>query len=298
MKIGVLGALSNKTARAAEMARACEDIGFESIFFGEHTAVPVATKSAHPSDEHHVMPDFYYEVPAPFVALSFAAAATTRIKIGTSICLVAEHHPLDLAKTVATLDQYSNGRLIFGIGAGWNAEEAALFGINFEHRWGVTRDYVRAMIALWTQHEASYEGPYCRFPTVRQYPKPAQRPYPPIHIGAFIDIALKDVANFADGWMPGTGGVMMDTDTLAQRLRFIQRICDENGRDFSEIEISCLVTEEHAEPQKLLEEYARAGAHRLIFFCPGQQGAAPDYGTEGLNRRLDEIADRYLRQSD
>ena len=131
MKIGVIAPLSSKTADPAAMARACEERGFESFFVGEHTAVPVERKSMRPSESDPEMPDFYYELPAPFVSLAFAAAVTTKIKLGTSVCLVAEHHPLELAKTVATLDRYSNGRFIFGIGSGWNAEEAALFNIDF-----------------------------------------------------------------------------------------------------------------------------------------------------------------------
>ena len=297
MKIGVVAPLSNKTADPATMARACEERGFESFFVGEHTAVPVERKSMRPSASDPEMPDFYYELPAPFVSLSFAAAVTTTIKLGTSICLVAEHHPLELAKTVATLDRYSNGRFIFGIGSGWNAEEAALFGINFPRRWAVTRDYVRAMIKLWTVHDASHEGEFVSFPPVRQYPKPAQKPHPPIHIGAYVDVALKDVATFGSGWMPGTGRGVMDTKVLAERIAFIKRHCEKQGRDFREIEISCVVGYEDAEPRQLLDNYAAAGAHRLIFFCPGGQGTAPDYGVDGMQRRLDEISKNYLNVS-
>ncbi|MGE0387273.1 MAG: LLM class F420-dependent oxidoreductase [Gammaproteobacteria bacterium] len=294
MKIGVLGVCHDKVVDPALMARAVEDMGFESFFMGEHTAVPVDVKSAHPSAPDHVMPDYYYEVPSPLIGLAFAAAATKRIRIGTSICLVAEHHPLELAKTVATLDRYSGGRLIFGIGSGWNAEEAALFNIDFKRRWGITRDYVQAMIALWTQHDSAYEGKYTRFPTVRQYPKPVQKPYPPIHIGAFVDVALKDVATYASGWMPGTGGDMLPIPVFAQRVQFVRRICEEAGRDFNEIEITCMVTDESLEPRRLLDEYRAAGAHRLVFFCPGNQGAAPEYGIDGMRRRLDQIAAAYL----
>ncbi|TAL04195.1 MAG: LLM class F420-dependent oxidoreductase [Rhodospirillaceae bacterium] len=294
MKIGVVAPLSNKTADPATMARACEERGFESFFVGEHTAVPVGRESKRPSASGLELPDFYYELPAPFVSLSFAAAVTTRIKIGTAICLVAEHHPLELAKTVATLDRYSNGRFIFGIGSGWNAEEAALFGIDFSRRWGVTRDYVRAMIKLWAEDDASHEGEFVSFPLVRQYPKPVQKPHPPIHIGAFVDAALKDVATYGSGWMPGTGRGLMTTKVLAERIAFIKRECEKQGRDFREIEISCLVYED-AEPCQILDDYAAAGAHRLVLFCPGKEGTAPDYGIDGMQRRLDEIAEGYLK---
>jgi probable F420-dependent oxidoreductase len=297
MKIGVIAPLSNKTADPAAMARACEERGFESFFVGEHTAVPVERKSMRPSEADPEMPDFYYELPAPFVSLAFAAAVTTKIKIGTSVCLVAEHHPLELAKTVATLDRYSNGRLIFGIGSGWNAEEAALFNIDFRRRWAVTRDYVRAMIKLWTEHDASHEGEFVSFPPVRMYPKPTQKPHPPIHIGAYVDVALKDVATFGSGWMPGTGRGVMDTNLLTQRIAFVKQHCERLGRDFNEIEISCVVGYEDAEPRQLLENYATAGAHRLIFFCPGEQGTAPDHGVDGMHRRLDVIAKNYLNVS-
>jgi probable F420-dependent oxidoreductase len=297
MKIGVVAPLSNRTADPATMARACEARGFESFFVGEHTAVPVDVRSTRPSERNPEMPDFYYELPAPFVALSFAAAVTTKIKLGTCVSLVAEHHPLDLAKTVATLDRYSNGRFLFGIGSGWNAEEAALFGINFQRRWAVTRDYVNAMIKLWTEHDASYDGEFVSFPPVRQYPKPVQKPYPPIHIGAYVDVALKDVATYGSGWMPGTGRGVLDTDALADRIGFIKQQCELIGRDFREIEITCVVGYEDAEPRQLLDNYAAAGAHRLVFFCPGEQGNAPDNGVEGMERRLDVIAKSYLNVS-
>jgi probable F420-dependent oxidoreductase len=297
MKIGVIGPLSNRTAKAGQMAQAAEARGFESFFLGEHTAVPVERVSMRPSEADPEMPDFYYELPAPFIGLSFAAALTSRIKIGTSVCLVAEHHPLDLAKTIATLDQYCGGRFIFGIGSGWNAEEAALFGIDFKRRWGVTRDCVAAMIKVWTQHDASHEGEFVRFPPVRVYPKPAQKPHPPIHIGAYVDVALRDVARFGAGWMPGTGQGVLDTDALAGRVAFIKQCCDEIGRDFSEIEITAVVGYEDAEPERLLDNYRRAGAHRLVFFCPGHQGKDPDDGIEGMERRLDVIARDYLERA-
>lgn len=295
MKIGVVAPLSNKTADPAAMARACEERGFESYFIGEHTAVPIDRKSARPSSSGEVdeMPDWYYELPAPFVALSFAAAATSRIRIGTGICLVAEHHPLELAKTVATLDRYSNGRFIFGIGSGWNAEEAALFNVDFKRRWAVTREHIQAMIKLWTEHDASYEGEFVNFPPVRVYPKPTQKPYPPIHIGAFVKVAIKDVATYGSGWMPGAGRGLMSVEDLSERIDYLKQQCEINGRDFSDIEISCLVYED-AEPNEILDRYAAIGVHRLVLFCPGKEGNAPDYGVDGMQRRLDEIAKGYL----
>jgi probable F420-dependent oxidoreductase len=294
MKIGVVAPLSNRTADPGSMARACEVRGFESFFVGEHTAVPVERRSLRPSEKNPEMPDFYYELPAPFIALSFAAAVTTTIKLGTSVCLVAEHHPLDLAKTVATFDRYCGGRLIFGIGSGWNAEEAALFGVDFKRRWAVTRDYVQAIIKLWTEREASHEGEFVSFPPVRLEPKPAQTPHPPIHIGAYVDVALRDVARYGRGWMPGTGGGVLNVERLADRIGFIRRCCEEIGRDFAEIEISAIVGYEDAPPAKLLDDYAAAGAHRLVFFCPGNQGNDPDHGLDGMERRLDVIARSYL----
>jgi probable F420-dependent oxidoreductase len=293
MKIGVVGPLSNRTADPATMARACEERGFESFYLGEHTAVPVQRVSKHPSAADSEMPDFYYELPAPFVGLSMAAAVTTKLRIGTSICLVAEHHPLSLAKTIATLDRYSNGRFIFGIGSGWNAEEAALFNINFKRRWAQTRDYVQAMIKLWTEHDTSYDGAFVTFPPVRLLPKPVQKPYPPIWIGAFVDVALKDVARFANGWMPGAGRGYLTASQVGERIGFIKRECDKVGRDFREIEITCVVDED-APPQQILDDFAAAGAHRLVFFCPGSGGAAPDNGIDGMKRRLDELAKNYL----
>jgi len=186
MKIGLLNFVGDSTVDPAYLARACEALGFESLFLAEHPVVPTHYTRA---DGSRRVPDGkplepLCRIADLFVALSFAAAATSRLKLGTGICLVPERPPLLLAKEVATLDLYSGGRLIFGIGAGWLREESELMGVDFRRRWAITRECVRAMKELWTKEESSFEGRFVKFPPVYCHPKPIQKPHPPILIGA------------------------------------------------------------------------------------------------------------------
>jgi probable F420-dependent oxidoreductase len=272
MKIGIVAFITEDTIDPAAVGRKCESLGFDAIFVGEHPCVPV---------KHHVpsnrigsratlqgdqLPDYYSHMVDRFVALMMAATATSRIKLGTGVCLISEREPIALAKTVATLDIYCKGRFIFGIGTGNVPEESAVMGVDFKTRWPVAREYIRAMKELWTKPEASFEGQYIKFPPIRSFPKPMQKPHPPIHIGAGgIGVgslrSLKDTVAFGDGWGP----VSLSPAELAADLATLRRLCDEAGRDFGKIEISVFIPIEYDEPRKTLEEYAGAGAHRLIF---------------------------------
>src|SRR5215813_13436327 len=165
------------------MARTAEALGFESFWCSEHPIMPVHSTSRHPGTSDGIIPESYAHSVDPFVALACASGATTRIKLGTGIVLVPERHPLLLAKEVATLDRFSGGRFLFGIGAGWLREETEIMGGDFEHRWTQTRESVLAMNELWTKPEASFDGRYYKFPAVKSNPKPAQKPHPPILLG-------------------------------------------------------------------------------------------------------------------
>jgi probable F420-dependent oxidoreductase len=166
---------------AATVSKKCEALGFESMFIPEHPIIPVDYKTPYPLGDGKI-PEPYAHMPDPFVLLAFAACATERLKIGSGICLVPERDPIVLAKEVATLDYYSGGRFLFGIGAGWLADETEIMGVEFKKRWEVTQEYVMAMKALWTEAEPSFAGEYVRFPKVKSYPKPVQKPHPPIHL--------------------------------------------------------------------------------------------------------------------
>jgi probable F420-dependent oxidoreductase len=161
-----------------EFARALEERGFESVWFPEHTHIPVSRQSAWPGGGD--LPREYWSAYDPFVALMAAAGATKRLRLGTGICLVIERDPIVTAKEIATLDRLSGGRVLFGIGGGWNAEEMANHGTAWKSRWRVLRERVLAMKAIWTQREASYQGEFVRFERIWSEPKPLQKPHPPV----------------------------------------------------------------------------------------------------------------------
>ncbi|HWI27040.1 MAG TPA: TIGR03619 family F420-dependent LLM class oxidoreductase, partial [Stellaceae bacterium] len=161
-----------------ELAAALEARGFDALFLCEHTHIPVSRRTPFPSGGE--LPKRYKHTHDPFVALAFAAAATKKLKIGTGICLVPQHDPIVTAKSVASLDQLSGGRMIFAMGGGWNAEEMENHGTRYEDRFKVLRERALAMKALWTQEEAEFHGEFVKFDKVWQYPKPKQKPHPPL----------------------------------------------------------------------------------------------------------------------
>jgi probable F420-dependent oxidoreductase len=273
MKIGILNFVAESTVDPAALARACEALGFESLFLAEHPVVP--THYTRPDGSRRTPdgkpPEALCRISDLFVSLSFAAAATTRLAIGTGICLVPERPPLLLAKEVATLDLYSGGRLIFGIGAGWLREESELMGVEFRRRWPITREYVSALKELWTKDESSFEGRYVKFPPLYCYPKPLQKPHPPILIGAGgmqggfkPERALKDTAQIGDGWAP----IGLNPDQLAQGLSMLKRLCDGFGRDFGKMDITLFSPAGLKEGRYTVDDYRRAGATRLVLFPP------------------------------
>ncbi|MGO9454449.1 MAG: LLM class F420-dependent oxidoreductase [Candidatus Binataceae bacterium] len=282
MKIGVLAFIASYTAHPVSVARKCEALGYESFWLPEHVIMPVNPKTPFPGADGKI-PPVYSQMIDPFVGLALAAGATNRIKLGTGICLVPERDPFNLAKEVATLDHYSGGRFLFGIGAGWLREESEILGVDFRRRWPMTREYIRAMKELWTRDEASFEGEFVKFPAVRSNPKPAQKPHPPIHIGAGGDRALRNTALIGDGWAP----IALKPEELKLELAKLRQLCDEANRDFSKLEITIFSPVGGKEPRAAVEAYRAAGAHRLILFPPT---LAPDkYEPE-----LEELAAAWI----
>ena len=184
----------------AELARAAEQNGFESLFFPEHTHIPASRISPWPGGAE--LPREYWHTHDPFVGLAAAAAVTSDLKVGTGIALVTERDPILMAKQVATLDHISDGRLILGVGAGWNAEEMENHGTPFAARWKVLRERILAMKAIWSDEEAEFHGDYVDFDTVWSYPKPKQAGGPPILLGATSNYTYKRIAEYCDGWFP------------------------------------------------------------------------------------------------
>ncbi|MCH9820066.1 MAG: LLM class F420-dependent oxidoreductase [Gammaproteobacteria bacterium] len=212
---------TDQTIQPIALAKAVEERGLDSLFFPEHTHIPTSRKTPFPGGTD--LPEWYWRTHDPFVALAAAAAVTSRIKLGTGICLVIERDPIVLAKECASLDMISGGRLILGIGAGWNVEEMANHGASFEHRWAIVREKVLAMKAIWTEDAAEFHGKHVNFDPIWSWPKPVQPGGPPIWLGANSKWVFDRVADYCEGWMPiggaGSGAMVAMSAALAKRDR-------------------------------------------------------------------------------
>src|SRR3989442_11590202 len=202
MNIGISLFSGRQPIDAAVVAQKAEALGFDSLWLGEHPVIPVHSTSSAPGSSGGSIPDFYSRLVDPFVALARASAVTTTLRLGTGITLVPERNPLVLAKEIATLDYFSKGRFLFGIGAGWNKEETEIMGGDFTHRWTQTREAIEAMQALWANDAAEYHGTYYDFPPVRSCPRPVQRPHPPIFLGGSAKQVFQRTVAYGNGWMP------------------------------------------------------------------------------------------------
>lgn len=274
MQIGVFHFPTDYGIDIAELAEALEARGLDSLFVCEHTHVPVSRRSPFPGGGE--LPKRYKHTYDPFVALSFAAAATRTLKFGTGICLVTERDPIVTAKSVASLDRLSCGRFIFGVGGGWNVEEMENHGTRGEARFKVLRERVLAMKALWTEEEASFHGDFVDFDPVWSYPKPIRRPHPPILLGGETDHTLRRVAEFCDGWFP-RGGPDFDPAPAVRRLR---QAATDVGRDPAELSITVFRAPADAD---VLARYAEAGIERVLL-------DAPDAGRDEVLPILDRYA--------
>jgi len=257
MNVGISVPLPAYLVDVGAMARTAEELGFESFWCAEHPFIPVHSKSRFPGSEDGVIPETYSHFIDPFVALARASGTTRRIRLGTGIVLVPERHPLLLAKEVSTLDLFSGGRFLFGIGAGWLREETEIMGGDFDHRWTQTRESVLAMKELWTKTEAEFHGKYYDFPPVQSYPKPAQKPHPPVLLGGGAKNVLQRVVAWADGWLPNR----ITPDELRASRATLDHLAKEAGRDPSAITISV-----HGQPadRELIQRLLDAGATRVI----------------------------------
>jgi len=263
MKIGISMLLTEKTGNAGAIAREAENLGFESFWVAEHLVMPVSYSTWYARGKDGKVPEFYASLIDPFIALATAAATTRTIKLGTGICLLPERNVIETAKAVASLDLYSGGRFIFGVGAGWFPEEAAIMGVDFKRRWLHLRESVEALRELWTKEEASYAGEIIKFPAVRLHPKPVQKPGPPIILGAHDPKhAMRRVARYADGWCPG-GLTPMQAGECIPQIRSMAR---EFGRDPDRLEFSVLqMAASIAGPSdEMIAQYREAGVTRIV----------------------------------
>jgi probable F420-dependent oxidoreductase len=256
MSIGLAIPLPAYTLDPAFMGRTAERLGFDSLWYAEHPAVPVESESPFPATGGEI-PWTYSHFDEPFIALARASAVTTKIKLGTGIALVPQRNPLILAKEIAALDFHSGGRFIFGVGTGWLREEIEIFGGNFKRRWSQTREALDIMKGLWTQDATEFHGEFYDFPPVRSYPKPAQKPYPPIVLGGGAKNVLQRVVDHADGWLPNR----VSPDDLRTARKELDRLATAAGRDPASITISV-----HGQvPEKdIVLPLLEAGANRVI----------------------------------
>ena len=269
MKIGVFEFCIDRSVDPAIVAKRAEELGFESYWVPEHAIIPLETSSPYPGSEDGVIPDEYGRITDPFVSLARASAVTQSIELGTGICLIPERNPLELAKEVATLDHFSNGRFIFGIGAGWLKEETEIMGGNFDHRWGQTKDAILAMKELWTQDEAEYHGKYYDFPRVRSFPKPARKPHPPIYMGGASKYVFKRVVEWGDGWMP----VLSPIEDIKKGRERLNRMAEEIGRDPTEIKVLAFGWPGTFRTRQEIDELERAGVdHVTIWLTEADRG--------------------------
>ena len=274
MDIGVFHFATDYGMPAADLARALEERGFESLFLCEHTHIPVSRRTPFPGGGE--LPKRYNHTHDPFVALSFAAAATSTLKIGTGICLIAQRDPIVTAKAVASLDTLSGGRFVFGIGGGWNVEEMENHGTRYQTRFKLVRERVLAMQALWRDDEAEFHGEMVDFDPVRCFPKPVQRPHPPVLLGGETDHTLKRVVEFCDGWIPRASHGFQVSDSMAR----LSAAADNAGRDMASLSVTVFRTP--PDPQ-LLDAYRRAGVARALF-------EVPDAGRDEILELLDDHA--------
>lgn len=273
MRVGVFYFPTDYGIDIAELARALEDRGFESLFVPEHTHIPLSRKTPFPSGGE--LPKRYSHTHDPFVGLAFAAAATKKLLIGTGICLVPQHEPIVTAKAIASLDQLSGGRFIFGIGGGWNVDEMENHGARHATRFKQMREHVLAMKELWTKDEASFHGEFVNFDPVWSWPKPAQRPHPPILLGGESDHTLRRVVEYCDGWFPRPRGF-----EPVQGVERLKRMANEKGRDFKTLTITVFGAPNDA---AVLASYEKVGIQSALL-------AVPDASRDEILRHLDTLA--------
>lgn len=269
MGVGVFQSLADcSRGDPAQVAKKAEDVGFASYWVPEHASIPEGSADIYPAKQADEPPPSYlFEMPDPFIALTRAASLTSTIKLGTGIALVPERHPVLAAKEIASVDHYSGGRVLYGIGAGWNEPECTLMGGDFAHRWSQTKDYVHAMKALWTGEYVEHHGKYIDFPRVICRPRPVQRPHPPVLLGSIgTPRVFKRVAEWGDGWLPLT----TDTQEIADGKAEILRQAKALGRDPDSIDITLFATDGLFRTPQELADLAKSGAHNVVLWLQGE----------------------------
>ncbi len=260
MHVGLCTFSTDSSMRFSDLAVAAEERGFESIWVAEHSHIPVSRRTPYPGGGE--LPKIYYEAMDPFVALASAASVTRTLKLATGVCLLIQRDPIQTAKQVASLDQLSQGRFLFGIGGGWNAEEMENHGTRSEKRFRILRERVEAMKAIWSEEQAAYHGEFVNFDPIFAWPKPVQKPHPPIHVGGGFPGAAKRAIRYGDGWLP-----VGDPEGALARMPELRKLAEAAGRDPASIEVSIY----YCPPDRdLLARLRDGGITRAIFGVPSE----------------------------
>jgi len=282
MDFGVATFPTDQTIAPDELARMCEERGFESLFFTEHTHIPASRETPYPAGGD--LPEEYRRILDPFVALTVAACATKNLKVGTALSLIVERDPIVCAKEVATIDLVSGGRFLFGVGAGWNLEEMRNHGTDPGRRFGLMRERVEAMKEIWTSEEASYHGKHVDFDRIWSWPKPTQKPHPPVLVGGNGKTVYDRVIALGDAWIPNFLG---DVLKLAGRMETLQARAAEAGRDRIPVTIWGVPPVWGIPPDPAAYElWAEAGTTRSLFYLQDKDVGSRD----AAEARLDEFA--------
>jgi probable F420-dependent oxidoreductase len=268
LQFGIQAAFHAGSVDLAEFAVRCEELGFESLWLPEHTVIPVNPSVGPGGAVGAPIPDSYVLMTDPLIGLSIVAAVTKRLRLGTGVCLIPEHHPVDLAKRISSLDLYSNGRFILGAGAGWQPEESAALGGDFPRRWKQTTESIAIMKKLWTEDEPEHTGHYYSFPPLRFHPKPVQKPGPPILLGGGSKYLFQRIAAWADGWVPW----MVSVEQLAEGRKKLTAECERVGRDPATTKVTLF----SGTPERdAVGKYEHAGADRIAFVMRSEPDQKP-----------------------
>ncbi len=264
MKIGAVMFFTTQSMSPTELGRELEDRGFESLWVPEHTHVPLTRLT--PFIGGGPMPRPYYEIFDPFLALNAAAAVTKKLKIGTGIALVVQRDPIVTAKMVSTIDQLSGGRFLFGVGNGWNQDEIENHGTVFATRNKLARERIEAMQTIWTQDEPSYHGEFVNFGPMNQWPKPRQKPHPPIIVGGAFPHAARRAIRYGDGWIPRAD--RLEHDGVGVAIAKFRQMATEAGRDPDSLPITIFRVPDDVAKLRFCQEI---GVDRVVFSLPAEK---------------------------
>ena len=264
MKIGGVMFFTTESMQPAPLAQAMEERGFESLWVPEHTHIPSSLKSAYPASGGLVRA--YYELMDPFLALNTAATVTTNLKVGTGIALITQRDPIVTAKMVSSIDQLSQGRFLFGVGNGWNQDEIENHGTTFESRHKLARERVEAMKAIWSEEEPEYHGEFVNFDKMKQWPKPFQKPYPPIIVGGAFPYAARRAIRYGNGWIPRAD--RLAKDGVGMIIEKFHVMAKEAGRDPATLPITIFRVPDVLDQLKFCQEI---GVDRVTFTLPAEK---------------------------